>query len=83
MTRPLSPRQRQVIEAASRGLTAREIAEELGCAHHTVRTHEAALIRRLGVRNLTEAAVKYERERAATEARDLLRQRIAQEVTAY
>lgn len=74
--KPLAPRHREVLEAASRGLTARQIAAELGNEPNTVRELRAQAIRRMGARNITEACVKYERERAAFEARDRLSEAI-------
>ena len=76
----LSPRQRQVLELLSDGYTSRQTAERLGMAYETFRTHRQDVLRRMKAHTITEACVKYERERAAMEAADLLRQRIVQGV---
>ena len=78
--RRLTPRQRQIIELASTGLSARQIGTELGISYHTVRTQETHILRRMRARNMTEACVKYDRERAEIEAAELLRARIMREV---
>ena len=56
-TRPeLSMREREVLLLLSTGATNREIAETLHVSAETVKKHAAALYRKLGVRNRTEAA---------------------------
>lgn len=52
----LSTRERQVLLLLSTGATNREIAETLHVSAETVKKHAAALYRKLGVRNRTEAA---------------------------
>jgi DNA-binding NarL/FixJ family response regulator len=65
VNRALTTRQRQVIEAAMRGLTAREIAAELGNTPDTVRTIKSDILLRLGAKNMVHAAVLYERQVSA------------------
>lgn len=52
----LSPREAEVLEKLSLGLTNPEIAGLLHIAHDTVKQHTSALYRKLGVRNRTQAA---------------------------
>jgi DNA-binding NarL/FixJ family response regulator len=52
----LSAREREVLLLMSTGATNREIAETLHVSAETVKKHAAALYRKLGVRNRTEAA---------------------------
>jgi DNA-binding CsgD family transcriptional regulator len=55
----LSPRERQVLEMASKGLTNRQIASRLSVTVHAVKFHLAGVYRKLGVRNRTEAVVVF------------------------
>jgi len=55
----LSPREVEVLQIASRGLTNGEIAGALGVSVHAVKFHLASVYRKLGVGNRTEAAVVY------------------------
>ena len=58
MTRNLTPRQREVLELLTRGLSNKEIARILGIAEATTKIHMAGLLRNLDARNRTEAAFK-------------------------
>jgi DNA-binding NarL/FixJ family response regulator len=53
----LTPRQKDVLSLLARGRSNKEIARMLGIAEATIKIHTAALLRVLGVRNRTEAAV--------------------------
>jgi DNA-binding CsgD family transcriptional regulator len=55
----LSPREAQVLEMASLGLTNGQVAERLDVTVHAVKFHLAGIYRKLGVSNRTEAAVVY------------------------
>ena len=55
-TEPLSPRERQVLQALAEGLTNNEIAELLSVGQPTVKTHLQSVYQKLGVRNRVEAA---------------------------
>jgi TolB-like protein/tetratricopeptide (TPR) repeat protein len=67
MVEKLSPRQREVLRLAARGLTNREIASILGVSAETVRTHLASILERLEVSNRTEAAVAWHAWEAGAE----------------
>jgi two-component system, NarL family, nitrate/nitrite response regulator NarL len=57
----LSPREAQVLESASRGLTNEQVAEQLQVTVHAVKFHLASIYRKLQVANRTEAANVYMR----------------------
>jgi len=54
----LSRRQREVLFLLARGMSNKEIADSLQIAESTTKIHTAAVLRALGVRNRTEAAVR-------------------------
>jgi DNA-binding NarL/FixJ family response regulator len=58
ITKPISPRQRDVLDCVRRGLSNKEIARELDIAEGTVKIHLAALFSHFGARNRTELATK-------------------------
>lgn len=60
----LSRRQRDVLALLARGLSNREIADALGVAEKTVKNHVTAILRTLGVRRRTQAALIASRGRA-------------------
>jgi DNA-binding NarL/FixJ family response regulator len=64
-TLPLSMRETQVLEMASRGMTNSQMAADLCVSVHAVKFHLAAIYRKLGVANRTEAAVAYITSRSA------------------
>jgi DNA-binding CsgD family transcriptional regulator len=55
----VSPREIEVLEMTSQGLTNDEIAKRLGVTTHAVKFHLASIYRKLAVSNRTEAAVVY------------------------
>jgi DNA-binding NarL/FixJ family response regulator len=55
----LSPRELEVLEMASLGLTNNQIGSRLNVSVHAVKFHLAGIYRKLGVANRTEAAVLY------------------------
>lgn len=57
-TKPISPRQRDVLDCVRRGLSNKEIARELDIAEGTVKIHLAALFSHYGARNRTELAMR-------------------------
>jgi DNA-binding NarL/FixJ family response regulator len=60
----LSPRELEVLQLIASGMTNGEVAERLHVTVHAVKFHLAAIYRRLGVSNRTEAAVTYLRAQA-------------------
>jgi FixJ family two-component response regulator len=50
----LTPRERNVLEQAARGLHAKEIAAALGISPRTVEVHKTRIMAKLGVRNIAE-----------------------------
>jgi FixJ family two-component response regulator len=50
----LTPREREVLAQAARGLHAKEIAAVLGISPRTVEIHKTRVMAKLGVRNVTE-----------------------------
>ena len=54
-----SPRELDVLELVSTGMTNIQVADQLGLSVHAIKFHLAAIYRRLGVTNRTEAAVMY------------------------
>lgn len=56
--KPISPRQRDVLDCVRRGLSNKEIARELDIAEGTVKIHLAALFSHFGARNRTELATR-------------------------
>jgi predicted ATPase/DNA-binding CsgD family transcriptional regulator len=63
---PLTPRQREVAELVTRGLTDREIAERLVISPRTAESHVEQILTRLGFRSRSEIAA-WTAERAAVE----------------
>ncbi len=57
-TPPLTSRQIEVLELMTRGLPNKTIARTLNVAEGTIKLHVAAILRNLGVRNRTEAAIQ-------------------------
>jgi DNA-binding NarL/FixJ family response regulator len=55
----LTPRELEVLEMISLGLTNAEAARRLHVSVHAIKFHLAAIYSRLGVTNRTEAAVTY------------------------
>jgi DNA-binding NarL/FixJ family response regulator len=60
----LSPRELEVLGMAALGLTNSQIGRRLHVSVHAVKFHLAAIYRKLGVANRTEAAVVYLRASA-------------------
>lgn len=58
-TKPLSMRQRQVLELACAGISNKEIARKLAIAEATVKVHVGAAFRAIGVTNRTHAAAVF------------------------
>lgn len=54
---PLTPREIEVLDLASLGMTNQQIADRLGVTVHAIKFHLAGVYRKLGVANRTEAVV--------------------------
>lgn len=54
---PLSPRETEILEHVTRGMSNKEIAFKLGISHQTVKNHMTAILRKLQVDDRTQAAV--------------------------
>jgi two-component system response regulator FixJ len=50
----LSPREREVLQLAARGLTSREMASELGISPRTVEVHRAAVMHKTGAASVAD-----------------------------
>jgi DNA-binding NarL/FixJ family response regulator len=61
----LTPRELEVLEMIASGLSNAEAASRMHLSVHAIKFHLAAVYRRLGVANRTEAAVTYMRLRNA------------------
>jgi DNA-binding CsgD family transcriptional regulator len=55
----LTPRELEVLKMIAFGMTNAEAAQRLHLSVHAIKFHLAAIYRRLGVNNRTEAAVTY------------------------
>ena len=55
--RKLTPREREVLEQAARGLSNREIGDELQIAEQTVKNHLGNAMRKLSLHDRTHAVV--------------------------
>ena len=64
----LSPRELEVLDMAALGLTNVQIGNRLHVSVHAVKFHLAAVYKKLGVANRTEAAVVYLRASATAPA---------------
>jgi len=53
----LTPREAEVLKAITRGLSNREIAEDLQIAEKTVRIHVSAVLDKMGARDRTQATI--------------------------
>jgi two-component system response regulator DegU len=54
---PLSPREMEILQYITFGLSNKEIAQKLGISHQTVKNHITAILHKLGVKDRTQAAV--------------------------
>ena len=54
---PLSPREMEILQQVTRGLSNKEIALSLGISHQTVKNHMTAILNKLDVEDRTQAAV--------------------------
>ncbi len=61
-SRPISPREIEVLDLFERGYGAKGVARELHISYETVRTHQKNIYRKLRVRSLVQALIAYHRE---------------------
>ncbi|MDX1663799.1 MAG: response regulator transcription factor [Candidatus Promineifilaceae bacterium] len=54
---PLSPREMEILEHVTYGMSNKEIAYKLGISHQTVKNHMTSILRKLNVDDRTQAAV--------------------------
>lgn len=54
---PLSPREMEILQTITQGLSNKEIAYTLGISHQTVKNHITSILRKLDVEDRTQAAV--------------------------
>lgn len=54
---PLSPREMEILEHVTHGMSNKEIAFKLGISHQTVKNHMTSILRKLRVDDRTQAAV--------------------------
>jgi DNA-binding NarL/FixJ family response regulator len=54
---PLSPREMEILRFVTQGKSNKEIAQSLGISHQTVKNHMTSILKKLDVRDRTQAAV--------------------------
>lgn len=54
---PLSPRETEILEHVTHGLSNKEIANQLGISQQTVKNHMTSILNKLNVRDRTQAAM--------------------------
>jgi DNA-binding NarL/FixJ family response regulator len=54
---PLSPREMEILQYITRGMSNKEIARRLGISHQTVKNHVTSILRKFGVEDRTQAVV--------------------------
>jgi DNA-binding NarL/FixJ family response regulator len=73
--RPLTPREREVLQGMVDGLTREQIAQRLGMSPHTVRTHVHGLLHKLGVHSSLRAVAVARQAGLRTSAESVPHQR--------
>jgi DNA-binding NarL/FixJ family response regulator len=54
---PLSPRELEILQAVTQGLSNKEISQKLGISNQTVKNHMTSILKKLNVEDRTQAAV--------------------------
>lgn len=57
LSSPLSPREMEILECVTRGMSNKQIAYYLGISHQTVKNHMTAILSKLNLEDRTQAAV--------------------------
>ena len=65
----LSSRQEEVLALAASGQSRKQMANTLGISENTVKVHAAAIVARLGVKNMPEAVAVWVRDRERDDVR--------------
>jgi DNA-binding NarL/FixJ family response regulator len=55
----ISRREREILKLLSKGLSAKEISENLSISYHTVRTHQKNIYKKLNVSSIAEVITKF------------------------
>jgi NarL family two-component system response regulator LiaR len=71
--RPLSPREREVLQLIARGHSNRQIARDLVIGEQTVKTHVRSILTKLGLQDRVQAAIFALRHQAESSERLFLR----------
>jgi two-component system nitrate/nitrite response regulator NarL len=58
LAEPLTPREQEVLQRLTQGLSNKQIAQRLGVSEHTVKFHVNAILGKLGVQSRSEAIVQ-------------------------
>lgn len=53
----LTPRETEVLLALIRGLSNKEIADELSVTHHTIKAHISSILHKFGCKNRTDTVL--------------------------
>jgi DNA-binding NarL/FixJ family response regulator len=53
-SKPLTPRERQVLRLVAKGCSTKELADQLGMSVKTAETHRSNILRKLGLRSVSE-----------------------------
>jgi NarL family two-component system response regulator LiaR len=67
---PLTPAEQLVLDLLAKGLTDKEIAQQLGRSEGTVKKHVSNILGKLGVKNRTEAAILAKRYNLISKKKD-------------
>lgn len=58
----ISRREREILKLLSKGLSAKEISDNLSISYHTVRTHQKNIYKKLNVSSIAEVITKFHRK---------------------
>ncbi|MBQ8167789.1 response regulator transcription factor [bacterium] len=66
----LTPREEEVLDYLTKGLTNKEIAEIMNVTHHTIKAHISAILHKFNCKNRTDAALIAQRKSFVTRLQD-------------